>query len=144
MDNLFNLSGRNALVTGASSGFGWYFAKVLASAGANVVAGARRQDRLEQLCAEINGQGGKSYPVNLDVTDAESVRAAFDAAEQQVGTLTIIVNNAGISRAGLLLNLSAGDWDQVLDTNLKAVWMVAREGAARMAAAGAGGTIINI
>jgi len=144
MTNLFDLQGRTALVTGASSGFGWHFAQVLAHAGANVVVGARRTDRLKELCDTINEQGGNALATKLDVTDASSVQAAFDAAEQRFGTVTILVNNAGVSRAGLLLNLKEEDWDAVLNTNLKAVWIVAREAAARMAATEKAGTIINI
>jgi NAD(P)-dependent dehydrogenase (short-subunit alcohol dehydrogenase family) len=144
MNNLFDLTGRIALVTGASSGFGWHFAKFLANAGARVVVGARRTDRLLQLCAEIRGEGGEAFATRLDVTDADSVRAAFIAAEHEFGSVTILVNNAGISRAGMLLNLTEDDWDAVLDTNLKAVWIVAREAASRMVTAGCSGTIINI
>lgn len=144
MINLFDLQGRTALVTGASSGFGWHFAQVLAGAGANVVVGARRSERLDQLCGKISEQGGSAFATKLDVTDAGSVRAAFDIAEQRFGTVTILVNNAGISRAGLLINLQERDWDAVLDTNLKAVWIVAREATVRMAAAEKAGTIINI
>lgn len=144
MTNLFDLQGRTAFVTGASSGFGWHFARVLAEAGANVVVAARRIDRLNQLCSEIREHGGSAFPTALDVTDAASVRAAFDAAEQQYGTVTILVNNAGISRAGFLLDLKEQDWDAVMDTNLKGVWVVARQAAERMAAAKRAGTIINI
>lgn len=144
MTNLFDLQGRTALVTGASSGFGWHFAQVLADAGANVVVAARRTDRLIQLCGKISELGGNAFTTELDVTDTVSVREAFDAAEQRFGTVSILVNNAGISRAGLLLDLKEQDWDAVLDTNLKAVWIVAREAAVRMAAAEKAGTIINI
>jgi NAD(P)-dependent dehydrogenase (short-subunit alcohol dehydrogenase family) len=144
MTNLFDLQGRTAFVTGASSGLGRHFAKVLADAGANVVVAARRVERLNQLCIEIREQGRCAFLTKLDVTDAASVTAAFDAAEQQYGTVTILVNNAGISRAGFLLDLSEQDWDAVMDTNLKSVWMVAREAAARMSAAERAGTIINI
>jgi len=144
MHNRFDLSGKTALITGGSSGFGWHFAKVLADAGANVVVGARRADRLEQLCDEIRADGGSSLPVNLDVNKAQSIKDAFDAAESAFGTVTILINNAGISRAGPLLNLSEQDWDAVMDTNLKAVWSVAREAANRQVAAGVGGVIVNI
>ena len=144
MDNRFDLSGKTALITGGSSGFGWHFAKVLADAGANVVMGARRADRLEQLRDEILANGGSSLPVNLDVNNAQSIKDAFDAAESAFGTVTILINNAGISRAGSLLKLSEQDWDAVMDTNLKAVWSVGREAASRLSAAGVGGAIVNI
>jgi NAD(P)-dependent dehydrogenase (short-subunit alcohol dehydrogenase family) len=144
MQNRFDLSGKTALITGASSGFGWHFSKVLADAGAKVVLGARRTDRLEQLCKEIKADGGSALPVELDVTKAQSIADAFDAAESSFGTVTILVNNAGISRAGLLLTLSEQDWDAVMDTNLKAVWSVGREAASRLSQAGVGGAIVNI
>lgn len=144
MTDLFDLQGRTALITGASSGFGWHFAQVLADAGAKVVVAARRIDRLNELCGKISEQGGSALATALDVTDAGSIHAAFAAAEQAFGPVTILVNNAGISRAGLLMDLDEHDWDAVLDTNLKAVWMVAREAAGRMAAAEKAGTIINI
>jgi NAD(P)-dependent dehydrogenase (short-subunit alcohol dehydrogenase family) len=144
MTNLFDLQGRTALVTGASSGFGWYFAQVLAQAGANVVLCARRTDRLKQLCDKISEQGGSALAAKLDVTDPSSLHVVFDQAERQFGIVTILVNNAGVSRAGLLLNLKEEDWDPVMDTNLKAVWMVGREAAVRMAATNKPGTIINI
>jgi NAD(P)-dependent dehydrogenase (short-subunit alcohol dehydrogenase family) len=140
----FDLTGRVALVTGASSGLGVEFAKVLAEAGARVVLGARRTDKLEQLQTEIVASGGESVAVSLDVTDAHSIAAAFDAAEQAFGTVEILVNNAGISRGGFLRELSEDDWDAVLDTNLKAVWRVAREAANRMVAASLSGSVINI
>jgi NAD(P)-dependent dehydrogenase (short-subunit alcohol dehydrogenase family) len=144
LNELLSLVGQTALVTGASSGFGWHFAKVLASAGANVVAGARRIDRLEELCKEIEGAGGSAIAVHLDVTDANSVAAAFDKAEQRFGVVSVIINNAGISRSGLLINLQEKDWDAVMDTNLKAVWRVAREATSRISLAKRSGSIVNI
>lgn len=144
MHDRFDLRGRTALITGSSSGFGWHFAKVLADAGANVVAAARRTARLEQLCSEIDAAGGSALPVTLNVNSAQSIRDALDAAERAYGNVTVLVNNAGISRAGPLLNISEQDWDAVMDTNLKAVWAVGREAAQRLATAGVGGSIINI
>ena len=144
MQDRFDLSGKTALVTGSSSGFGWHFAQVLAAAGANVVAAARRIDRLEKLCREIDASGGAARPVEMDVKNMQSVSNAFDLAESAFGTVTILVNNAGISRAAPLLELSEQDWDDVMDTNLKAVWAVGREAAGRLKAAGVGGSIINI
>jgi NAD(P)-dependent dehydrogenase (short-subunit alcohol dehydrogenase family) len=141
---LFDLTGKTALVTGASSGFGWHFSRVLAGAGAKVLAGARRTDRLEELCREIGANGGIAHPASLDVTHKSSIRQAFDVAEAELGTVDILVNNAGISRSGLLLNLAEDDWDAVLNTNLKAVWQVAREAAARMRIASCSGSIINV
>jgi NAD(P)-dependent dehydrogenase (short-subunit alcohol dehydrogenase family) len=141
---VFDLSGRVALVTGASSGLGAEFARALAIAGAKVVLCARRTDRLDALMAEIQAEGGEALAVVMDVTDAGSVTAAFEAAEQQAGVVQILVNNAGISRGGLLKDLSEEDWDAVLDTNLKSVWRVAREAVIRMNAKSVAGSIINI
>jgi NAD(P)-dependent dehydrogenase (short-subunit alcohol dehydrogenase family) len=140
----FDLSGRVALVTGASSGLGAEFARALATAGARVVVCARRTDRLTVLVEEIQAAGGEALATTMDVTEVASVVAAFEAAEQKFGVVQILVNNAGISRGGLLKDLSEEDWDAVLETNLKSVWRVAREAANRMDAGSVGGSIINI
>jgi NAD(P)-dependent dehydrogenase (short-subunit alcohol dehydrogenase family) len=140
----FDLSGRVALVTGASSGLGAEFARALATAGARVVVCARRTDRLTALVEEIQAAGGEALAIAMDVTEVASVVAAFEAAEQKFGVVQILVNNAGISRGGLLKDLSEEDWDAVLETNLKSVWRVAREAANRMSAGSVGGSIINI
>lgn len=140
----FHLDGRVALVTGASSGFGHYFAKILAEAGARVVAGARRMDRLDHLCEEIRAAGGEACAAELDVTDGDSIEAAFATAESEFGTVQILVNNAGISRGAFLADSSEEDWDAVIDTNLKSVWRVARQAARRMREAGLPGSVINI
>jgi len=140
----FDISGRVALVTGASSGLGAEFARVLAAEGARVVVCARRKDRLDALVDEIRAAGGEALAAAMDVTEAGSVAAAFETAEQKFGVVEILVNNAGISRGGLLKDLSEEDWDAVLDTNLKSVWRVAREAAGRMHAGSVAGSIINI
>jgi NAD(P)-dependent dehydrogenase (short-subunit alcohol dehydrogenase family) len=140
----FDLTGRVALVTGASSGFGEHFARVLAEAGARVVAGARREDRLHRLVDEITAAGGAAHAVGMDVTDAASVAAAFAAAETKFGTVDLLVNNAGVAAPGTLHKTAEADWDWVMDTNLKGAWLVAAEAARRMLAAGRGGAIVNI
>ena len=119
----FMLDGKVALVTGASSGFGHHMAKVLAKVGARVVVGARRRDRLEALCEEIRQDGGEALALDLDVTDSASVRAAFDGAEEAFGTVTVVVNNAGITIPKLLLDLTDEDWLNVVDTNLNGVML---------------------
>lgn len=145
MNNPFKLDNKTALVTGASSGLGREFAKVLAEAGANVVAAARRLPKLQETADIVRRDvGGEVYCLGLDVNESSSIAAGFDAAEEHFGIVDIIVNNAGISRPGYLMQLSEDDWDAVVNTNLKAVWMVAREGALRMQAAGVTGSIINI
>lgn len=143
MSDLFRLDGRCALVTGGSGSLGRHFADVLARAGAAVAVAARRLDRLETLAAEIGAAGGKAMAVALDVTDAGSIDAAFAAAEEELGPVTVLVNNAGLTVTKPLLEHDEADWDKVMDTNLKGAWLVAREAARRMAAAG-GGNIINI
>ena len=143
MSDLFRLDGRCALVTGASGSLGRHFAEALARAGAAVVLAARRLDRLETIADEIGAAGGKAMAVALDVTDAGSIGAAFAAAEERLGPVTVLVNNAGLAVTKPLLDHDEADWDQVMDTNLKGAWLVAQEAAQRMAAAD-GGNIINI
>jgi NAD(P)-dependent dehydrogenase (short-subunit alcohol dehydrogenase family) len=140
----FLLTGDVALVTGASSGFGRHFAGVLAQAGAKVVLGARRVDKIQSACDEIIAAGGEAVAVELDVTDTVSVKAAFDTAEQAFGTVTVVINNAGITIPKPLLNLEDDDWNQVINTNLNAVAYVTREAGQRLVAAKVGGSIVNI
>lgn len=140
----FNLTGKTALVTGASSGFGAHFARVLAGAGAKVVVGARREGRLQALVGEIQEAGGEALSVTLDVTQMASVSEAFDAAEAAFGTVTVLVNNAGVAAPKTVHKTSEEDWDFVVDTNLKGAWLVASEAARRMIAASSGGAIVNI
>lgn len=140
----FRLDGRTALVTGASSGLGRHFAKTLAAAGATVVAAARRRDRLEDLVGEIANAGGTAHCVDLDVTSGDSVEKAFaDIDDLDLG-LDVVVNNAGIARPGFVSELSESDWDAVMDTNVKGVFLVAKAATQRMIARGEGGSIINI
>lgn len=140
----FNLAGKVALVTGASSGFGDHFAHVLAAAGAKVVVGARRQERLQKLVANIGEAGREAMAVALDVTSADSVSKAFDQAEATFGTVTLLVNNAGVAAPKTVHKTTEQDWDFVIDTNLKGAWLVAAEAARRMIAANAAGAIVNI
>jgi NAD(P)-dependent dehydrogenase (short-subunit alcohol dehydrogenase family) len=140
----FRLDGRIALVTGASSGLGAHFAKVLASVGAQVLAAARRADKLKDLIAEIGAAGGRADALALDVTDAASVRACFDEAARVAGVPDVVVNNAGVTITKPLLQHTEEDWDSVVGTNLKGGWVVATEAARRMVAAGKGGAIVNV
>ncbi|MFT6552052.1 MAG: NAD(P)-dependent dehydrogenase (short-subunit alcohol dehydrogenase family) [Zhongshania marina] len=139
-----DLSGQIALVTGASSGLGAHFAKVLAQAGATVVAAARRVDRLETLVSDIDAAGGKAMAVAMDVNDNSSVVAAFAQVQASLGTVTILVNNAGVADPSRFVDSTEEKWDFTVDTNLKAVWRVSREASERMIQAGAAGSIINI
>ena len=140
----FDVSGKVALVTGASSGLGDNFARRLAAAGAIVVAGARRTDRLAALVADITRAGGRAFAVAMDVNDGASVARAFAAARSQAGVPDVVVNNAGIAQAKPSMELTEEDWRRVLDTNLDGAWRVAQEGAKAMLAAKKGGSIVNI
>jgi NAD(P)-dependent dehydrogenase (short-subunit alcohol dehydrogenase family) len=139
-----SLVGKTALVTGASSGFGWHFARVLARAGAKVAVTARRLERLRRLEAEIRTSGGEGSAIALDVTDRVSVVRAFDTAEATLGPVTILINNAGVPAGSFFLKMTESDWRRVLDVNLDGVFRVGQEAARRMAATGSGGSIINI
>lgn len=139
-----SLAGKTALVTGASSGLGRHFGKVLASAGAKVVLGARRVDRLEALAGDIRNAGGEACAVALDVTSSGSVAAAFDEGEHRLGPVSVVVNNAGIPSTSYFLKMTEDEWRGVLDVNLDGVFRVGQEGAKRMAGRGAGGAIVNI
>ena len=132
------------MVTGASSGLGRHFAGVLAGAGAHVILAARRMDKITEAVAGIEADGGKALGLEMDVTDKVSVTAAFDAVQEQAGLVTVLVNNAGVADGKKALDITEEDWDRILDTNLKGAWTVAQEAAQRMAAAGAGGVIVNI
>jgi len=141
---MFSLKGRVALVTGASSGLGVQFAKALAENGAALALVARRADRLKSLKDEIESKGGKAVAIEADVTDRAAMTRAFDAAEKALGTVTILVNNAGIAHGGRAVELPPEEWRKVLSTNLDAVFFWAQEAARRMLAAKKQGAIVNI
>ena len=109
---------RVAFVTGASQGIGRACAVELARAGAQVVVGARQQDKLSRLVEEIRAQGGRAEAVSLDVSSPDSIKDAFAQAVELFGPIAILVNNAGIARDGLALRMSQENWHQVLETNL--------------------------
>jgi NAD(P)-dependent dehydrogenase (short-subunit alcohol dehydrogenase family) len=139
MDHV-NLAGKVAFVTGASGGLGAHFAKTLAAAGADVVIGARRPDAMAQVAEAIVASGRTCRPVALDVSDPASI-AALDAILPEVD---ILVNNAGITRNASALDQSEADWDAVIDTNLKGMFLMSQAVARAMQARGRGGSIINI
>ena len=139
-----SLAGQVALVTGATSGLGRRFAQTLAAAGASVVACGRRVERLDEVVAEIEAAGGRAVAVPLDVSDAEAIPAAVDAAEAAFGTVTILVNNAGIPDAQRAHKMSLELIDAVLDTNVRAVFVLSCEVARRLIAAETPGRIVNI
>ena len=142
--NLFSVAGRVALITGASSGIGHTLAKGLARAGANIVAVARRKDKLAALVGDIEQAGGKAIAVDMDVTDIDSIKRAFDTAEQHFGVCDIIVNNAGVADPKSFLKVDEQSLDQVMNTNFRGVWHVAQQGAKRLVNAARPGSIINI
>ena len=130
------LSGRTCLISGASSGFGAHFARILSGEGANVVVSARRVDRIEALAQEICDGGGKAKAVPMDVTDEASVISAYDAAEAEFGTVDTIIANAGVSSSGRSTDISVDAIRNVFETNILGVMLTAREGACRLIDAG--------
>ncbi len=140
----FRLDGKVVLITGASSGFGHHFAPALAQQGAMVVVAARRRDPLLALEQQIEAAGGKCLAVAMDVTNRESVKAAFEQAEATFGCVDVIINNAGVGDSNAMFDVSAEEWDKVLDTNLKGAFNVSQEGARRISQQGKQGSIINI
>ena len=147
-----DLSGRVAFVTGASSGLGAQFARSLASAGAAVVLASRRIERLKDLRATINGEGGDAHVIELDVNDHDSIKSAVAHAETEVGSIDILVNNSGVSTTQRLQDVSPDDFDYMFDTNVKGAFFVAQEVGKRMLARATGaspgsytgGRIINV
>lgn len=132
----FDLAGRVALVTGASSGLGKRFATILAASGAAVILAARRTDRLDETCAAIAATGGRAIAVAMDVADETSTIAAYDAAEAAFGPVDTIVANAGMNSEGSVLDLPIAEFDRVMAVNLRGVFLTVREGARRLIADG--------
>ncbi len=140
-----DLGGAVVLVTGASSGLGRHFSRVLAAQGAVVVAAARRREALDEVVAEIVAAGGRAMAVTMDVTDEAEVDAALTAAERALGTPSIIVNNAGIpGPSRRMVEVDAASFGEVLDVDLTGAFRVARRGAAALIAARKGGSVINV
>jgi len=139
--HLFSLEGRTALVTGASSGLGLHFSRVLHEAGASVVLAARRVDRIE---AEASRLGSRALAIPMDVADEASIKRGFEEIAKAHGACDIVINNAGISGTHFALNMPTQEWDNVLNVNLRAPFLVAREAAQRLAAEKRPGSIVNI
>ncbi len=147
-----DLSGRVAFVTGASSGLGAQFARTLAQAGAGVVLASRRVEKLKELRARIEGEGGDAHVVELDVTDFNSIKSAVAHAETEMGSIDILVNNSGVSTTQRLQDVTPEDYDFIFDTNVRGAFFVAQEVAKRMLARASGaapgsftgGRIVNI
>jgi NAD(P)-dependent dehydrogenase (short-subunit alcohol dehydrogenase family) len=128
----FDLDGKTAFITGASSGLGARFAKLLAGAGAQVVLASRRMERLKELRAEIEAEGGDAHVVALDVTDIASIRAAVAHAETEAGPIDILINNSGVGHTGKLHEITPEDYDFIMNTNTRGAFFVAQEVARRM------------
>ena len=147
-----DLSGRVAFITGASSGLGAQFARTLARAGAGVVLASRRVEKLKELRARIEGEGGDAHVIELDVTDHDSIKSAVAHAETEMGSIDILVNNSGVSTTQRIQDVTPEDYDFIFNTNVKGAFFVAQEVGKRMlarsrgAAPGSftGGRIINI
>jgi NAD(P)-dependent dehydrogenase (short-subunit alcohol dehydrogenase family) len=139
-----DLSGKSALVTGASSGLGRHFAGILAAAGARVAVAARRMEMVAEVCEAIAARGGVAAAIQLDVTDRASVVKAVSEAAGSLGTLDILVNNAGVTLTKGLLDVDEDEWRRIVETNLTGAFFVAQEVARRMKAQGSGGAIVNI
>jgi 3-oxoacyl-[acyl-carrier protein] reductase len=138
--DLFDLTGEVALVTGASSGLGTRFAEVLAAHGAKVAIAARRGERLNALADRLPG----ALPISLDVMQPKSFAAVFDAAEAALGTITLLVNNAGVAGGGKFIDTPPEEWERVRQTNVDALWHLSQLFAKRVIAAKKEGTIINL
>jgi NAD(P)-dependent dehydrogenase (short-subunit alcohol dehydrogenase family) len=143
-NNDWDLTGQVALVTGTTSGLGWRFATVLAKAGAKVALTGRRTERLEELAASIRAEGGECASFRLDMTDMENVTRVVQEAEDALGLVTILVNNAGIPDAQRAHKMDQTLIDAVFDTNLRGPYVLSCEVARRLIAAKSPGRMVNI
>jgi NAD(P)-dependent dehydrogenase (short-subunit alcohol dehydrogenase family) len=144
MSYVLSLKGRNALITGASSGLGEYFANALARAGATVALAARRHESLERVRKNIEAQGHGAVAVAMDVTNAASVSSALAKAADRLGKLDILVNNAGTTLTKPFLDITETEWDGVIKTNLNGAFLVAQAAGRIMRTQESGGVIVNI
>ncbi len=140
----FRVDGKLALVTGAGSGLGRQMAETLAEAGAKVALAARRREKLEETAEAIRSAGGEAICLDLDVTDSASIRACLEGLYAEAGVADILINNAGVARQAFATDMSEEDWDTVLDTNLKGVFMMAQAVGQTMIKAEKPGSIVNI
>lgn len=143
-DELFSMRGERVLVTGASSGLGWHFAKVLANAGADVALAARRVELLDELAKEIRAMGRKVHTVAMDVRDSGSVEGAVAQCVDALGGLSVLINNAGITATVPFTKQTEESWRAVIDTNVNGAWLVAQSVTKAMIDANEGGNIVNV
>src|SRR5258707_7186322 len=144
MNDPFSIEGSHVLVTGGSSGLGRFFAVFLAARGARVTVGARRAEALAKTVDDIGNADGQAQSVVMDVTVAASIETAVDAAEARFGPVEIVINNAGVTATRPALQQDEADWDKVIETNLKGVWLVAQAVGRRMVAHKVKGSIVNV
>ncbi len=125
--NPFGLENKNVVITGASSGLGRHFAGVLSQAGANVILGARREEKIAERVEELRSAGGQATGLRLDVRDPESIRNFLDSAEKAFGPIDVVINNAGVEPGPKTYTMiDEDDWDLVMETNLKSVWLISK------------------
>lgn len=146
MTNPFSVEGKNIVITGASSGLGHHFSGVLCEAGANVVLGARREEKIQTRVDELRASGGDATGIKLDVRDADSIAAFLASAEEAYGPIDVVINNAGVEPgAKTYAMIDEEDWDLVMETNLKAVWQISKAYTEQVVASGRKrGSIVNI
>jgi NAD(P)-dependent dehydrogenase (short-subunit alcohol dehydrogenase family) len=144
MSYVLTLKGRNALITGASSGLGEHFAHALARAGATVALAARRQESLERVRKDIEAKGHTAMALAMDVTDSTSVAAAFSQVADRLGKIDILVNNAGTTLTKPFLDLEEAEWNRIIETNLNGAFLAAQAAARIMKGQASGGAIVNI
>jgi 3-oxoacyl-[acyl-carrier protein] reductase len=140
-NEIFDVSGEVVLVTGASSGLGRRFARVLGMNGAKVALAGRRKDQLEEVARELEGHT-QTLILPFDVTDRDAVTIAFDRIESELGAVTVAINNAGIAGEGAAIDIDYDHWRQILNVDLDSVFAIAQEAARRME--NRGGNIINV
>lgn len=146
MTNPFSVEGKNIVITGASSGLGHHFSGVLCEAGAKVVLGARREEKIQTRVDELRASGGDATGIKLDVRDADSIAAFLASAEEAYGPIDVVINNAGVEPgAKTYAMIDEEDWDLVMETNLKAVWQISKAYTEQVVASGRKrGSIVNI
>jgi NAD(P)-dependent dehydrogenase (short-subunit alcohol dehydrogenase family) len=144
MSDIFDISARHVLITGASSGLGQHAARVFSANGANLTLTARRLNRLNALADELRTDGRKVCVVKMDVCDEKSVTTSFDTAIEALGVPDVVLNNAGVAHTASALKTEQPDWKRIIDTNLNGVWFVAREAGQRMTKNQTNGSIINL
>jgi NAD(P)-dependent dehydrogenase (short-subunit alcohol dehydrogenase family) len=126
MEDIFNLKGKVAIVTGASSGLGTQFAKALAKQGATVVIVARRVEKLEKLAEEIKQLGVDCLPIMCDVTEEDDIKTAVEGTIKEFGKIDILVNNAGVASTGPTEDFPVEEWEKVINTNLTGVFLFSK------------------